>query len=403
MSHAQSAFSSIAALPPDALLGVMAAYRADTRDDKVDLSVGVYKDATGVTPVLAAVRAAEARLLETQTTKVYEGPRGNVEFCAGVEDLVFGDRRDLLGDRVVSFTTPGGCGALFLAIGLGLRAKPDATVFISAPSWPNHNHVAKSLGARVASYPYEAGADGAANIDPILEGLAAAKPGDVLLVQGPCHNPTGIDLTTDGWRKLAAMATEKGLTPVIDVAYHGFGASLDEDLNGVSAFLEQTPNAIVTYSTSKNFGLYRDRNGCVLAQTETAETAAAIASNFADIARASYSMPPAHGAAIVSTILSDPELKAQWIGEVDAIRARLLSLRGAFADALAAHGAEAAAAGVRSQHGMFSQLKLADGAADALRKNNALYFPGSGRLNIAGLPEPDIDRIAALMAPYCVA
>jgi len=385
------ALSALSALPPDPLLNLMAQFRADTRPEKVDLGVGVYKDADGKTPIMSAVFAAEHRLHASSDTKVYEGPRGNAEFGAAVERLVYGET----GGRE-AFATPGGCGALGLAMGLVRVQKETASVWMSAPSWPNHPHVATAAGLAVRDYPFLR--EGRADVETALAALKDAEPGDALLLQGPCHNPTGADFDLDAWDALAAFAAERGLLPVVDIAYHGLGDGLDADIAGVRRFLAGVPDALVTYSCSKNFGLYRDRSGCLLVQGETPAAVDAAATHAASIARATYSMPPAHGAAIVATILGDDELGADWRRELDEMRARIAGLRAAFADALARHGAEHAGAALAGQKGMFSVLPLPPGGAEVLRAERAIFLHASGRINVAGLPETRIDAVAEAIA-----
>ncbi|MEL6258980.1 MAG: aromatic amino acid transaminase, partial [Pseudomonadota bacterium] len=377
---------------------VTLAFREDDRPGKVDLGVGVFKDAAGNTPILESVKRAEKVLFEAETTKVYEGPRGNLDFCAGIERLLFGGVAPE--GRVTSFTTPGGCGALGLGAGFLRSVRPEATVWMSDPCWPNHPHVFRHAWLQTASYAYGADASGRLDVEAVFEGLNAAQPGDVLLLQGPCHNPTGIDLDLAAWTRLAQLCVEKDLIPFIDIAYHGFAAPLDDDLAGVQAFLETAPEALISYSCSKNFGLYRERAGCLLVLAETSDARDAAQTHLASIARATYSMPPAHGAGIVATILADPTLEALWRSDVDAMRARLTTLRSSFADALRARQASSAGEALMAQNGMFSMLKLKAGAVESLRRMNAIYIPGSGRVNVAGLPESQMDEVAAAIAPH---
>lgn len=394
MSH----FSPLSTLPPDALLGLMTAYRADERSEKFDLGVGVYKDEKGETPILSAVKKAEAKMLAAQTTKVYEGPRGNTDFCAHIERFVFGEDHPALAEgRVLSFTSPGGCGALFLGTGL-MRRMGTRRVWVSKPTWPNHPNVVKSLGLDVKEYAYAR--DGAFYKLGALADLSAAEPGDGVILQGPCHNPTGIDPSTDDWRKLGRVAREKQLIVLLDVAYHGFASGLERDMDGVRAFIEEAGEAMVSYSCSKNFGLYRERTGCFLAIGETAEGIAAATTHVADMGRATWSMPPAHGAGIVATILDDADLRAEWEEELSAMRLRMISLREALSDALVKRTGSNLLAALKEQNGMFSQLPISAEDTVKVRELAGVYMPASGRINIAGLHPDDIARLSEVLAPY---
>ncbi|MEM1106073.1 MAG: amino acid aminotransferase [Pseudomonadota bacterium] len=397
----ETLFSALEARPPDPLLGISEALKADPRPNTVDLGVGIYKDEAGKTPVFAAVKAAEARLLETQNSKAYEGPRGNADFCAAIEDQVFGPAAPARSDgRTVSFSAPGGCGALFLAMSLAGRVSGQGRVWISAPSWPNHIKVAAAAGREPLAYPYLDAATGTLDFAALVDGLRSARPGDIVILQGPCHNPSGVDLTLEHWRYLGDFCARQSLLPLVDVAYHGFAKGLEADMAGVRAFLEACPGALVAYSCSKNFGLYRERAGCLIVQTDTASGAQAAASHVAEIARAVYSMPPAHGPAIVATILGDPELKQSWTRELTSMRERMAELRRGFADALNRALDTGAFAPLAAQSGMFSLIPIQGPAADALRLQAGIYMPGSGRINIAGLPGDDLDDVALRMAPF---
>lgn len=390
-----SGIGQLQKLPADPLLGIMAAYRADTRQGKVDLGVGVFKTADGHTPILPSVKAAETQLHQAETTKVYEGPQGNPIFGPAIARLVYGENAGALGEgRVTAFAVPGGCGGLGIGIGFLRRLNPEGTLWISAPSWPNHAHVADLAGFKTASYDYQADGAGGVAMNALTASLSGAKAGDTLLIQGPCHNPTGIDFSTEQWSALSALCQERSLFPMIDIAYHGFAYGLDEDLNGVQAFLAEVPEALISYSCSKNFGLYRERAGALLAQGATADLADTARTHIASIARGTYSMPPSHGAGIVATILDDPDLTAQWRSDVDEMRGRLITLRTGFADALEAAGHAGVAEALRHQNGMFSQLPIRSGGHDHLRETHGVYMPGSGRINIAGLPEHRLGDLA---------
>lgn len=382
--------------PADALLGLMLAARADERPQKVDLSVGIYKDSQGTTPVLKAVKAAERNLFETQPTKAYESPQGNLAYCENVGQMILGKQED----RHVVFATPGGSGALFVGMRLARTMSPGARVFLSDPSWPNHMGIARSLGMETVFFPYEAQGDGTPDLEKLLRGLEAATAGDVVLLQGSCHNPTGTDLSAEQWAVLADVVAKKGLIPFIDIAYQGFKAGLEEDVAPVRAFLSAVPEAIVSYSCSKNFGLYRERTGALLLQAQNAAVLEVARSQVAAIVRAAYSMPPAHGSAVVATILGDASLRATWAEELDAMRERLNALRTGFSSALVRATNSDVYSSLASQAGMFSVLRFRGGGIADLQKEEGIYIPGSGRTNIAGLPEDRLEEIATRIAPY---
>jgi aspartate aminotransferase/aromatic-amino-acid transaminase len=394
MSH----FAGLSTLPPDALLGLMTAFRADPRREKFDLGVGVYKDMAGDTPILTSVKKAEARLIAAQSTKVYEGQRGNTDFCGHVEDFVFGkDHPARKEGRTLSFTAPGGCGALFQGVSL-MRKTGTRRVWVSKPTWPNHPNVVKSLGLEVGEYAYAK--DGAFDLAGMIASLGAAERGDGVILQGPCHNPTGIDPSANDWRALGAFAHDKGLLVMLDIAYHGFAQSLDRDMDGVRAFLEEAGEAMVAYSCSKSFGLYRERTGCFLLLGETPEGIAAATTHVADNGRATWSMPPAHGAGIVATILGDAGLRAEWEAELNAMRTRMKGLRADLSDALVAATGSNALAALKSQNGMFSQLPVTAAQTVELCDKHGVYMPASGRINIAGLNPNDIPKLAEILSGY---
>ncbi len=393
-----SLFDGLTPLPPDALLGLMVAYRADPRGEKFDLGVGVYKDLAGLTPVFSAVKKAEAKMIAAQDTKVYEGQRGNTDFCGHVEDFVFGKGHPARKEgRVISFTAPGGCGALFQGISL-MRKTGTRRVWVSRPTWPNHPNVVKSLGLEVKEYNYAV--NGVFSPTRMLEDLLQAEEGDGVIIQGPCHNPTGIDFPAGFWKQLGELVRGKKLAAMIDVAYHGFADSLDEDMKGVRAFIAAAGEAMIAYSCSKNFGLYRERTGCFLVVGESRAGIDAAYTHVADNGRATWSMPPAHGAGIVATILSDAALRAEWETELTAMRDRMKTLRTSFSEALVAATGSNELAQLRLQNGMFSQLPVSAAQTAELRDKHGVYMPTSGRINIAGLHPDHIPRLAEILAPY---
>lgn len=388
--------ASIAAVAPDALLALMAEVRADTRVDKVDLGVGVYRDDKGRTPIMGAVHEAEKRLVDISTTKMYEGPRGNPEFAEAIRSLIEEENR---APHTVTFAAPGGCGALAVAMGLLAAAEAAPTLWISTPTWPNHPHIASATGLKTRSYPYAEPTAPSPDVEQMFAALKDAAPGDAVLLQGPCHNPTGIDLSAEGWKAIAAFLVDRGLIPLIDIAYHGFAASLEQDLVGVRTLLDRVPEALVSYSCSKNFGLYRDRCGALFIQTDNKASLATTEGRAASVARASYSMPPAHGPAIVAAILSSPSLQATWRSELAAMRDRMIHLRSALADSLSSDKGRYDPTVLKAQNGMFSQLPLTCEAIDIL-KRDSIYIPASGRINVAGLAEAQIARVAESLSSH---
>jgi len=381
-------------LPPDPLLGLMTSFRKDARVGKVDLGVGVYRDAEGQTPIMKAVKRAEQELLISERTKVYEGPSGNRDFCAAVERLILGHKLSVFESRVASLATPGGCGAIYLALQLLKRANPKARVWVSDPTWPNHIGVSRSLELELKTYNYARGMMPSVQFETTLSDLKKVSSGDIIVIQGPCHNPTGVDLTRDQWACLADLLNERGGIPLIDIAYHGLGNGLEADIAGVLSALERLETACISYSCSKNFGLYRERTGCLLTLSPSQSSCSAMTSHLNDIARSCYSMPPAHGAAIVQTILSTIELRAEWEVELKQMRERITSLRSALATALVKVTGNKDFAAIALQKGMFSQLPLSGDQASRLIQEHAIYVPASGRLNIAGLNAASLEQTA---------
>ncbi|MEO1043487.1 MAG: amino acid aminotransferase [Pseudomonadota bacterium] len=388
-------------LPPveaDPLLGLLAAVRADTRPGKVDLGVGIYKDAAGQTPVLASVRAAELKRIDAETTKSYESAQGNPVFGQEIGRLVLGE----LQDRHAVFATPGGSGALHIAMRFLQRLSPQGRLFVSKPCWPNHLGIAKALNIPVVDYVYAPKGDGYPDFDQVLADLEDLQAGDAVLLQGPCHNPTGTDFNAEQWAALADKIVAVGALPLIDMAYQGFAYGLDEDVAPLRAFLAKVPEALITYSCSKNFGLYRERTGALLVQAATADAVDRSKSHLASIVRTVYSMPPSNGPAIVAHILSDPALERQWREELDGMRDRLRTLREGFAGALVRAANDDRFHVLAQEKGMFSILPLTKEAILTLREEHAIYMPGSGRINVAGLPEDRLEEIAAAIAPHLI-
>jgi aspartate/tyrosine/aromatic aminotransferase len=383
---------------PDALLGVMTAFAADTHPDKVDLGVGVYRDAAGITPVMAAVRAAERTMLGQQTSKSYVGAGGNRAFAGFIEGLVLGKHPTLGSGRLVTLQTPGGCGALRLAAEAVKRARPDTRVVVSDPTWPNHVPLIGGAGLEIDRYPYYEPAGGGIRFAAMCEHLDGLSSGTVVVLHASCHNPTGADLSPDQWRQVLAIVERRRLLPLFDLAYQGLGAGLDEDAYAVRLFAERLPELLVAVSCSKNFGLYRERVGAVMALTESARTAGILMVHLQMIARRSYSMPPDHGAAIVATIAGDPALGALWTSELTAMRRRVGALREGLAGALRQATGGGRFDFIAGQRGMFSVLGLPPDAVKALAGTQHIYIAPDSRINVAGLPEPLVGRVAEAIA-----
>ena len=388
-------FENLQALPEDPILGLMAAFRADTAAVKIDLGVGVYKDEQGKTPVLRAVRAAEQAVFADQQTKTYLGPAGNEQFNGLIAGLVLGRKHPALtGGRVRALQAPGGCGALRLGAELLTVGGTRPTVHVSDPTWSNHVPLLGGAGLKLERYPYFEARTGTVKFDAMLERLASLPAGDVVLLHGCCHNPTGADLSLDQWRKIADVLLQRHLVPYVDIAYQGLGEGLEADAEGARLIAATVPEALIAVSCSKNFGLYRERVGALMVLTESSAQTSAAASHLSKIARGIWSMPPDHGAAVVARILSDAKLSDDWRNEVDAMRDRMLSLRRALSAALAKTcGAEMASV-IETQRGMFSTIPVTPEAVDVLREQHHIYMTRDGRMNIAGVSMEHIDYLA---------
>ncbi len=381
-------FDALTRQPDDPLLALIGLFRADERAGKVDLGVGVYRDETGVTRVFRAVKEAERRLVETQQTKAYVGPEGDPVFLERLWALTTGEAGR--GRATAALQTPGGSGALRLAADLMARMGTKG-VWLGLPTWPNHASIFKAAGLEVISYPFFDVPAQAVLFDRMMEALSGAAPGDAVLLHASCHNPTGASLTAEQWRAVSALVAERGLLPVVDIAYQGYGRGLDEDAAGLRILLTAVPEALVAVSCSKSFGLYRERTGAIYAACGSADTALSVRTNLAALARTSYSMPPDHGAAVVSMILGDEALAADWKAELESMRLRIASIRERLAAGLSKRWQVLTA--IREQEGMFSLLPLEEADVLKLRAEHAIYMPTSGRINIAGLKTVEVDAV----------
>ncbi len=388
-------FASLDALAPDPILGLLASFREDANPLKVDLGVGVYRDESGATPIMAAVKDAEGRFYKIEDSKSYIGPAGVPEFNQGIRDLIFGAQHVALRDnRVRTVLTPGGCGALRVGAELLKRCAPQTTVWVSDPTWANHMPLLGNAGLKLTQYPYYDKDSHTLTFDAMLSALAEAGSGDVVLLHGCCHNPCGADLTESQWQALTELAERRGFLPFIDLAYQGFSRGVEEDAYGVRLMAQRLPEVLVASSCSKNFGLYRERVGSLSVVGKSPAIADATLTHINNVVRGNYSMPPSHGGAIVGTILQDSELTAAWLAELTPMRDRLNSLRKDLVENLVAKGAPQDFSFIQRQHGMFSFLGVTPGQVERLRSDYSIYMVGSSRINIAGISQSNIDYVA---------
>lgn len=386
-------FETLQPAQPDKILALIGMYRDDPRPGKIDLGVGVYKDPAGRTPIIGAVREAEQRLYREQDSKSYLGLAGDVAFNAAMTRLVFGADADTR--RIRTCQAPGGSGALRIVAELMHRARPGATVWLSDPTWPNHLPIMRAAGIEARDYPYFDPATGTVRFDAMMEALGTAKAGDIVLLHGCCHNPTGANLDIGQWSALAGLLVERGLFPFVDIAYQGFGDGLDEDAAGLRLVAAKVPEMAVAASCSKNFSVYRDRVGAamLMGRTET-ETETAFG-QLLSVTRGMYSMPPDHGAAAVRIVLDDAALRSGWQAELEAMRQRMVTLRENFADALRRQSNSDRYDFLARHRGMFSRLGIGPSEVERLRADHAVYMVGDGRINVAGLPGDRLDELAA--------
>lgn len=384
-------------LPPartDSLMELGLLMKADLRTDKIDLGVGTYRDERGGIPIMAAVKAAEQLILNEQTSKGYVGPAGDMEFALRLQDATFPGLEGAASGRLARIQTPGGTGALRLALQLIAQANARARVWIGAPTWPAHLPLIEAVGLKAQTFTH-LDAEGNANAEALNAALDQAKAGDVVLLHGCCHNPTGADLPLDAWRDIAAVAASRGLTPLIDLAYPGLGDGLEEDVAGVRALLDVCDTALVALSCSKSFGLYRDRAGMLMMLSGSSATATNLGQTAAGQARLMWSNPPDHGAAVVKAVLASSELTLQWRAELDAMRVRVNAVRARLAD-IPLQRLDLSR--LSHQRGMFALLPVTLDEVRALREHHAIYMDASGRINVAGLNGANFERFAAALA-----
>lgn len=392
-------FNSLIAMPADPILGLLTQYREDSHPQKVDLGVGVYKDPTGVTPILSCVKKAEKFRLDTETTKVYIGPTGSPQFNTLMTELAFGAGHSaIIANRIRTVSTPGGTGALRVAGDFIKRCNPNAVLWVSDPTWANHIGLFEAAGITVKTYPYYDYNSKSLKFDEMLAALSQVSPDDVVLFHACCHNPSGMDLTTEQWDKVIALTKEQGFTPLIDMAYQGFGDGVDIDAYGVRHMAAAVDNMILCSSCSKNFGLYRERIGSCSVIAKDANTANIAQSVLLYVVRCLYSMPPAHGAAIVETILGSKELTQEWLDELKVMRDRINGNRAILVDKLKANGVNRDFSFIARQKGMFSFLGVAPEQVARLQKEFSIYMVGSSRISIAGISEDNVDYLAQSIA-----
>ncbi|MEL6643067.1 MAG: amino acid aminotransferase [Pseudomonadota bacterium] len=375
--------SNLKTHPADKILALMAAYREDPRENKVDLGVGVYKDADGKTPIMRAVKAAERQLWEAETTKSYVGLIGDPAYNTAMRELILGGVVD--DARLASAATPGGTGAVRQALELVKLANPDATIWVSDPTWPNHLTIIQYLGLPMQTYRYFDNTTRAVDFAGMMHDLRHAKAGDVVLLHGCCHNPTGANLTLDEWGAVADFIEASGVLPMIDIAYQGFGDGLEEDAAGTRLLAKRLPEMLIAASCSKNFGIYRERTGILMGLSETAEVAGVTQNNLAFLNRQNYSFPPDHGARLVTMILTDPALRADWQAELEEVRTGMLTLRETLAGELRQRTNSDKFDFLADHRGMFSRLGATPDQVTAMREDHGIYMVGDSRLNIAGI------------------
>lgn len=392
-------FESLDALPPDPILGLSLAFKEDSRANKIDLGVGIYKDESGGTPVMRAIKEAEKAFLGQEQTKAYIPQVGVDAFNDGVMDLVLGaDHPAMADNRVSTVMTPGGTGALRLGAELIRKSTPGARVWVGDPTWANHLPILLGAGLETETFPYYHKESATVLFDDMLQALDGANAGDAVLIHGCCHNPCGADLDRAQWQKLADLVVAKGLLPFIDLAYQGFGEGLDEDAYGVRLLAESLDEVIITSSCSKNFGIYCERTGCLIMVAKNAEQMENVRSQIAIVARENYSNPPAHGGSIVSEILHSAELAALWREELTEMRDRINTLRSDFVESLKPYDLDQKYACVAEQRGMFSYTGLQPEQVDRLRDEFGIYMVRSGRANVAGFSRENLPYLAKAIA-----
>ncbi|MEM7126926.1 MAG: amino acid aminotransferase [Chloroflexota bacterium] len=392
-------FETIAVAPPDAILGLNEAFKADRNPNKINLGVGVYKDEQGQTPILNSVKEAETLLLKSEQTKSYLPIDGPPDYGVAVQKMLFGpDHEILTSGRAVTAQSPGGTGALRVAADFIHQQFPNSTVWLSDPTWPNHPSIFGAASVKIATYPYFNSATNDVDFSGMMNALDSAQKGDVVLIHGCCHNPTGVDLSAEAWQQLADQIQQKGLLPLLDFAYQGFAEGLDEDAVGLRTLSRPGAELFIASSFSKNFGLYNERTGAITLVAASNEPAQVALSQLKRCIRANYSNPPAHGSAIVTTILTQPELRTKWASELTAMRERINGMRHLFVETLNEKGVKENFSFITQQRGMFSYSGLTTDHVAALRDRHGVYIVGSGRINVAGMTAENMDYLCSAIA-----
>jgi aspartate/tyrosine/aromatic aminotransferase len=387
-THAKArGLADLPPVQPDSLLELIALCNADPRPDKIDVGVGVFRDSVGRTPVLKVIKKAEAILQATQESKGYLGSAGDKRFAELIRPILLGEHAD--DERIAGVQTPGGCGALRLGFELIATVNRNARVFLGTPSWPNHAPIIRAVGLECVEYPYYERGQATIRFEDMLSMLSNGEAGDVALLHGCCHNPTGADLSDEQWREVTRVVVDRGLIPFVDIAYQGFGRGLDEDARGLRGILTACEEVIVAQSCDKNFSVYRDRVGSLFVKTGSAGATATAMGHVFQRAREMWSMPPDHGAAAVHIVLDDPQLHADWLVELTAMRDRINSVRQRIA------AADRRLAFIGGQYGMFSMLPLSKEQVLKLRAEHSIYMADSGRFNVVGMGDHQIDRFIA--------
>ncbi|MBN8185476.1 amino acid aminotransferase [Salipiger thiooxidans] len=385
-------FETLKEQPADKILQLMQLYREDPREQKIDLGVGVYKDASGNTPVMRAIKAAEKTLWETETTKSYTGLAGDPGFADAMVSLVLGD--SVPRECVSAAATPGGTGAVRQGFDLVKMANPKAKVWVSDPTWPNHLSILKHMGMEFTPYRYFDSETRGVDFVHMIADLTAVMPGDVVLLHGCCHNPTGANLTQAQWKAVIELLLEKEAVPMIDIAYQGFGDGLDEDAIGVRMVAEKMPEVIIAASCSKNFGIYRERTGLLMTVSKDSSRSKLNQGTLNYLNRQNYSFPPDHGARLVTMVLTTPELRADWAAELEEVRNSMLGLRQQLADELKRLTNSDRFDFIAQHRGMFSRLGASPEQVETLRRDHGIYMVGDSRLNIAGLNKTTVPLLA---------
>jgi len=389
-------FEHIKQAAPDAILGLTEAFRADTNPEKINLSVGVYKDASGTTPVMRCVKQAEQSLLLKENTKGYLGIPGAPEFAMSMQTLNLGaETPAVLERRVFSAHTPGGTGALRIAADFVAQELKAKTVWLTAPTWPNHAQVFAAAGIESKGIAWFDTDKNVFDAEKALEEISQIPEGEIIILHGCCHNPTGCDPTVEQWIKIADILEKRNILPLIDFAYQGLGDGLEEDRRGVSIILEHCPEAIICSSCSKNFGLYRERVGGIHVVCKDSQTAVKVGSQVKRVIRANYSNPPAHGELVVAEILNDNELTQLWYEELTEMRARIKNMRTLFVQTLKEMGCERDFSFIENQKGMFSFSGLQPDQVDKLRDDHGIYIVRNGRINVAGMTSDNMEKLCS--------